>query len=93
MAVKRKHAAPEAAAGGAVGKMAGDRIAVFENMAVAIDDLYVLFHRILLCQRLIITRRAAPFVKASARAARVEAQSAALKKLQLALSRTAELCR
>ena len=38
VAIERKHAAPEPGTRRAVGKMTSDGIAVFENMAVAIDD-------------------------------------------------------
>jgi len=38
MTIERKHAAPESGTRRAVGKMTSDGIAVFENMAVTIDD-------------------------------------------------------
>ncbi len=38
MTIERKHAAPESGTRRAIGKMTSDGIAVFENMAVAIDD-------------------------------------------------------
>jgi hypothetical protein len=50
MAVERKHTAPQAGSGRAVGKMASDAFAVLKDMPVTIDNFQWVFHRILLCE-------------------------------------------
>src|SRR5688500_10608930 len=51
VAIERKHPAPQPASGSAIGKMTRDALAVLENMAVAIDEFWLLFHSILLCAK------------------------------------------
>jgi hypothetical protein len=48
MAVERKHAASQARTQRPVGKMTGDGVAVLEDMAVAVNDFWLLIHLILL---------------------------------------------
>jgi hypothetical protein len=47
MAVERKHTAPQAGSGRAVGKMASDAFAVLKDMPVTVNDFELLFHLIL----------------------------------------------